>query len=102
MTHCLECHAHFYLSYAENHPQDWRWFDAEWDQILQTWRWLSTVNHHSELVYRYVRVFNDFQDWRGLHRESVTWCKQGLAAARKLSDRRRESIMLHALQHPLT
>lgn len=57
-----ERYAHYYLEYAQQHSNDWAWFDNEWPQIQRAWEWVSEQDDHEALVLNFVWALRLYQE----------------------------------------
>lgn len=97
MSSSWERYAQYYLTYAQNHPKEWRWLDKRWPQIQRAWDWVSEKSRDKTLVLQYIETFFPFQELRGLWHQSFEWCKQGLELSQALGQRQSEFACLFNL-----
>jgi hypothetical protein len=90
-----ERHARYYLDYLRASPEDWHWFDIEWPQIQNAWKWVSLSNNSAAFVLDYVHTMRGFQSSLGIWRDLIIWQRRGLEAARALNLRKTEAVLIH-------
>lgn len=104
MSTVLARHARCYLTYAQENPDDWGWFDREWPQIERAWCWLIKQSDAPVLLVEFACAFLYQQEQQGRWRTLLAWGEAALRAARALGDQAGEAFILSRLgmaQHNL-
>ena len=98
MSKAQDRYAQYYQAHAKHHPEDWQWFDLEWQQIRRAW---ESADENYDLVLDYLETMSDFMKARGLLRDLIQWEQKGaeFALARGQSEARALLLNNIALCH---